>query len=482
MEEFSFDDILRTLQMQWKLIGALTLVACLLAGGATYFLIPQKWTAHTSILLESSRPEIPSALAEVQSLLGGAGGLVAHDHFEMILRSRTIMKQVVEEFDLVELLEAESIWHAITGLRKRCRIDSDSPRCLVLAVTWAGPPRGRASEAEKTSAAKMAADLANSLISHLQTYLTEAEYTRASKHRKFLEGQLATAEQEERALEDALVEYATTHDIIQPSAQASAVIRQVEQLRTDEAKLLAQLSGARKSEREALERLDTQERMAVSSVSEERNPRVDDLHSQILTVQRQIAEQTEVEGKSSHHPDVQRLQTELDEAKAQLAEQLSQEMLTKRRDMSVDPCYTSLVTTALTKSLERADLEARLEVVRAEKDQVLAELSAFPSLSQQYERLARQLRLKAEAVARLTEQYEAARIAEAASLDYVSVLDEAVPPYKASAPSIRRNVAAVGAITLVLSTLLAFYRQGRINSSLGTSSQEQEAPLIDQEA
>jgi len=176
---------------------------------------------------------------------------------------------------------------------------------------------------------------------------------------------------------------------------------------------------------------------------------------------RQIAQQTEVEGKSQQHPDVQLLQTELEEAQAQLADELTKEMVTDSRQLSVDPSYRELVNTALLNSLQRSDLEAKLEVLRAEKERVLAELRAMPSLSAQYEQFQRQVRDKSEAYNRLSEQYETARVAEAASLDQFSVLDPAIPPRRPSAPSLIRSVFLAGFIGFVFATLCAFWRQGR---------------------
>jgi len=71
------------------------------------------------------------------------------------------------------------------------------------------------------------------------------------------------------------------------------------------------------------------------------------------------------------------------------------------------------------------------------------------------------VRLKTEQYSRLSEKYEAARLAEAASHDQFSVLDAAIEPHGPSGPSFIRSVLATGFVTFVLVTMLAFWREGR---------------------
>lgn len=474
MQELSTQDIWRTLRRHWVLITAGTILAAALGGIYALFIADQQWQANTSVIFETPQADISEQMLSMQLLLGQGFGSRPQEHFETIIRSRRIMQKIVDQYDLVERLDVRNAAEAIETMQKRCAITEKSSRALGLGVTWFGPPRMIASAQENTEAAEISAKIANSIIAELQTFLSEAEYTRATERRKFLGEQLDQTQQELIALEDTLVDYATRHDLVEPSSQAAAAIRSLETLRGREAELSSQLSGARQAEQAALQELDTQERMAVSSVSEERNPLLDDLHARILGLRRQLTEQTEVEGKSAQHPDVQRLQAELGEAEAQLADEVSREMLTRTRQMQVDPRYTNLVSTALSRSLERKALEAQLATIRAERNQALSELSALPSLSREYARLESQLRLKGEAVARLTERYESARIAEAASLDYITVLDPAVPPYKRSGPSLKKNVAALGMAGLLLTVVIAFYRQGRSNENARVDAQASE--------
>ncbi len=464
MEALSFEEITRTLRRQWWLIAGVTLTFALLAGLYTYLAVPQTWKGRTTVLFDvGDKATVPTAVAEMQEILGGRSDGM-QEHFQTILQSRTVLEEIIEEFNLEQWIETETRADLIEDLRSRVQMSQKSPNAFQLIFTWTGRPRGLSSAEEKQQAARMAAEITNSLVAHLRDFLAEAKYTRASRRREFLEQQLHKAENELLAYQDELVEWATEHDMVAPSSQASAAVDRLKQLRQQEATLSAELEGAREAEEAAMQRLSTQERLAVSSISEQRDPLLDDLRQRMLDLRQQIAEQTEVEGKSARHPDVQRLQAQLDEVQAQLASEVSDELETRSRQMSVDPRYSNLVSTALAKALEREELHAQLSETRSEIAAAMSELSQLPSLSSRYESLQRQVELKAEAVARLTAEYEAARIAEASEMDYVVVLDEAVPAPRASSPSLRMSVGAAGVMGLVVSILLAFWRQGTINA------------------
>lgn len=464
MDELSLGDLMGTVRRQWRLIVGLPLLAALLAAVAVYFLIPQQWKASANIIFER---ESGAGLGEMGGMaywLGDFRGPGIGDSLEAVLKSRRIREQVAEEMNLVEVFEVDDVRKASLRLGSMYEMDQSPGGILTVRTTWRGPPRAYSAGPEEEEAPQLAADLANALIAALDEFLDQADYTRASRQRAFLEEQVSKTERELLEAEDALVAYASEHRMVQPSSQARTAIEALSQLRQREMNLRVDLGGARRTEQAALERLDAQERMAISSISERRNPQLDGLHEEILRLQREIAQQTQVEGKSLEHPDVQRLQAPLQEAQAQLADELSKEMLLGSRQFSVDPAYGELVTTALDKSLERSGLEAEIEAVRTEKEHALAELSTMPSLSAQYEQLDRVVKLKSEACNRLSEKYETARVAEAAGIDRFNVLDAAIPPRRASAPPLMKSVVFTGVVVGFLAVLLAFWRQGRLDA------------------
>ncbi len=464
MEELSLADIIATLRKQWRLIVGLPLLVAFLAGARTYFLVPQTWAASTAIIFERESAAGLGEAANMAYLFGTVRGSTIGARFKAILASRRVREQVAEEMKIAELLELEDPRGAAQCVAEMYETEIRSGGILSLETTWMGAPRAFAGAPDENEAPRLAADLANALIAALGEFLEGADYTRDSYKRTFLEEQLSKTEQELLEAEDALVAYATEHKVVSPSSQARAAIEALSEIRQRETGLRVDLRGARRTELAALERLDAQERMAISSISEQRNPQLDALHREILRLQREIAQQTEVEGKSLEHPDVQRLQAQLEEAQAQLADELSKEMLLGSQQFTIDPSYRQLVTTALSRALERSGLEAQLDGVRTEKERALAELGTMPSLSAQYQQFERQVKRKGDACNRLSEEYEKARIAEAAGIDRFNVLDAAIPPRRASGPSLIKSVVLTGFVVGFLAVLLAFWRQGRLNA------------------
>lgn len=467
MEQLSFADLMSTIRKQRVFIVVITVLVMFLAGARLYFLVPQEWSAATTIIFERENEYSVGGLAELMyaSRMPGVRGIGGT--FQAVLRSRKIREAVAEKMDLPAVLEVKTVRAAAGRLGPLYEIEMTAAGIMTIRTEWEGPPKALSGGAEEDEAPELAAELADTLVEALGEFLSESDYSRATRQRKFLEEQLVQIEAEVLEAEDALVVYASDHRMVSPATQSGAAFTRYNDLRQRESNLRVNLRGAQQTEQEALEQLHAQERMAISAISETRNPRIDALQKRILDLQRQIAQQIEVEGKSHEHPDVQRPQTELEEAEKQLADEVSKEMLTSARQFTIDPSYGKLVATALSKQLERSGFEAQLDAVRAEKERALAELGTMPSLSAQYDHLQRQVRLKTEQYSRLSEKYEGARLAEAARPDQFSVLDAAIAPRAPSGPSLIRSLLATGFVTFVLATMLAFWRQGRSTANDG---------------
>jgi len=460
MNDYSFEDLARTVRRHWWIICLAALCAGVIGGARTHFLIPVEWSSNTTLLFERD-PSGP--LQAFTALIAGGnqqgGGVGAT--FYAILKSRRIQQAVAKRMNLPEVLELADVEAAGRYISSRYEVRGQASGMLIIAATWESPPSASGTPEEGREAARLAADLANNLAVELGEYLQEASYTRAGQEREFLARQLAQTEQELLAAEDALVAYATEHELINPTKQEGAMLERLADLRQREANATIDLQSAHKLEAEALARLDSQQYLALSSTAEQRSPQIEALQRRILELQRALAEQTEVEGKSAEHPDVRRLQTQIEEAQGQMTDELSRGMAVNSRQYSVDPNYRQLMDTALSKQLQRTELEARLSAIRAEKFMAVGDLATLPSMSMQYQHLTRQVGIKSDTYKMLSEKYEAARVAEAASLDHFTVLDIAVPARAPSSSPLKRNVMLPGAVGALLGLLAAFWLEGR---------------------
>lgn len=432
MEFISVNEIMGTLRRRWLLIAGIALLAAVGGYVAAKTIMPTEWGTKVTLLLE---PSSPSSSSDMLSLLAGSRAASSSTAtFISVLRSRTLRERVAEKLDLAKAFEVGGVRAAGGQLASMLNVESRGG-ILTISIESEGDSLVFLNDEEKLATGKLIADIANTYASELQEYLSNTDFTRASARRKFLGEQLERTDRELLAAEDALVAYATDHGMVSPSSQSGAAVEGLKQLRARELDLRVSIEGARKTLAAAMADLNSQDRLMVSSVSERRNPALDRLHARALDIQREIAEQMEIQGKSEQHPDVQALTVELAEAQSQISEELENEMYAGSQQLTVDPSYSSLVKTVLNTQLEVSGLEAKLSTVRAAKGQALAEVREMPATSTRYGQLQREVKLKTSAYQRLAEQFEAARVSEAAAVPKFAVLDEALPKRNPSGPS-----------------------------------------------
>lgn len=458
MQEFTLDDLTAPIKRNWIFIVALAVIITLVAVLYGYVSVPTTWESSTSIIFEEESSVKLSALSELAPRMVSRGG--RGELLKVLLESRAVRARVVDDLDLAERLNAPSRGAATGQLLEICDFELPVSQVLILQTTIPGEPLAQNSSGE-TEAARLAAEVAEAMIASLEQEVSRTDYTEATRRRAVLEEQLETATRELIEAEDELVRYATREGLVNPSDQTGAAVQKLERLQQREAELETELQGAQARRTAAEERLSTQEKMDISSVSESRNPSIDSLRQQILDLRQEITEQTEVQGKSEQHPDVASTISDLESAEEQLAELTDEDMEVVRRGLTIDPSYSTLVGEALGHSQQISEITAQMATIREQKREALAMMREFPARSTEYLRLQRQVEIKGEVVAGLTENYEGARLSEASSTASFSVIDEPLPPGGPTGPSLKKIGAVAFVASLLFSMVLAYWRDAR---------------------
>jgi uncharacterized protein involved in exopolysaccharide biosynthesis len=461
MEDFSLAELSDAVRKHLLLIAIFTLGITTLACVYVFFFVPTTWESQTSIVFEENGSDPLGMLGRLSSLAPMASS-GRGEFCEVLLRSRTVRRRVVDELDLVEALDVKNEQYAIETLGSLYSVNLPVSRVLELNTIWPGPTKASL-RSDPGGAPEMAAALAQSLVDSLELELSETDYTQAAQQREMLEGLLDNAVTELTEAENELVKYATSEYMVNPSTQASGAVTELQTLQRREADLRAELEGAIAREATARGRLSAEERMTVNAMSEIRDPAIDKLRQTLLDLDQQITEQTEVQGKSESHPDVASLISERNSTQAQLQELLDESMRVQERNMTVNPVYSKLVEEALLNSQRVSEVQASLDVVRGERSVLLDEIQQLPAKSSTYLRLQREVDMRGEAVKRLSESYEFARLAEAGTTTNFSVMDPPVAPLRPTAPSLRKTAAVTMVASFVLAVLFAFWREGRAN-------------------
>jgi tyrosine-protein kinase Etk/Wzc len=206
--------ILRTI-VQWrKLILASGLITAGVAAVVS-LLLPQWYTANSSVF----PPETAGATGYAQliqqalqmpiiapSAGGGRPGTIYID----ILLSRRVGEQIVEEFGLKRLYDADLMTDAIEALHAHTSFSLLENGLLKLSFEDRDPKR--------------AAAIANRYVELLDEFNRDLNVTRASKTREFVGGQLEIHEKRLRAAEDSLRAFQEEHEALQLDQQVTSAI------------------------------------------------------------------------------------------------------------------------------------------------------------------------------------------------------------------------------------------------------------------
>jgi tyrosine-protein kinase Etk/Wzc len=218
-------DAVGALYRRWKLITAVTVVAATLSV-AIALLLPKWYAAEARVLQpEGGAISMLSGIAGsvgggLGSLLGGASG--EYTRYLAILTSRSLLEDVVEEFDLIEVYGIEDsevpTFAAVQKLRENVEFEVD-PEFLFLTV--------RAYDREPWRAAAMA----NYMVAALNEEHARLASQSARQSRIFIEERLNDAQDDLDSVRTALQEFQEEHGVVELESQAQAFMTSVAELK-----------------------------------------------------------------------------------------------------------------------------------------------------------------------------------------------------------------------------------------------------------
>ncbi|MFJ9383240.1 YveK family protein [Peribacillus sp. NPDC101481] len=98
-ETISIKDIFKTLKKRWKLIMLLTLIAALISGSISYFLLTPVYESSTQILVNQKKSENQLDYNQIQS------NIDMINTYSVIIKSPAILEKVIDELELEESVE-----------------------------------------------------------------------------------------------------------------------------------------------------------------------------------------------------------------------------------------------------------------------------------------------------------------------------------------------------------------------------------------
>jgi len=206
-------DLLAALNAGKRLIIGGTLILCVLAG-ALSFLLPKEYQAQVQLLPPKEQKQgfgFADLLSElpIPALRLGEKGTPA-DIFVAILKSPTMRRRMVLDFDLMRLYEVEGMEDAIEILEKKTMVGKSEEGTIIIAVLDRDPQR--------------AADMTNHYIVLLDSTNKSLSQTAARERYEFILDLKGSEEVKLEEAMDRLQEFQAEHNAISIQDQAKAVI------------------------------------------------------------------------------------------------------------------------------------------------------------------------------------------------------------------------------------------------------------------
>jgi len=139
------------------------------------------------------------------------------DIFMSILKSRTLARRLVDQFNLKDYYEALHGEDAIKSVQGATNVSFSKQGLIVIKVEDTDP--------------KMAADIANAYPNHLDRFMANYGTGAAGRQRRFVEGQLTKTKVDLKKAEEALRDFQQKHKAISIKEQAKVAIQAAGQLK-----------------------------------------------------------------------------------------------------------------------------------------------------------------------------------------------------------------------------------------------------------
>jgi tyrosine-protein kinase Etk/Wzc len=206
-------------------------------------LLPKEYKASASVF-PAEQSNMLSALSGISSLaksfsplsgLSGLGGTSEVDRFIAILKSNSVQRRTIEQFNLRKVydLEGEPFWKVQRELTGNLEFNIQDEGNLVISVFDKDP--------------KLSADIANYLVELLNEINTELHVTNARASREFIEKRYFQNLDDLKRLEVEMKEFQIQHGVIAVPEQVEATLKAIAELYVELSKEEVELNVLRKS-------------------------------------------------------------------------------------------------------------------------------------------------------------------------------------------------------------------------------------------
>ena len=222
-QEYNLIDYLTVLK-RWKKFIVLNVFVITLFAIILSLIIPKTYRASAVLMPPLMQAGMGVFTPLIDSPLGGLFSQDTDETLSMIaiLKSRTVLTSVIEEFNLIELYEVENIDIAIQSLKDHVLTDIDDEGTIRVSVDiltkWFHP------DYQEEKAKQLCSDIANYFIKQLDIVNKNLQTEEASFQRKFIEIRYKDNIQELKSAEEKLKQFQEINNMISLPEQTHAAI------------------------------------------------------------------------------------------------------------------------------------------------------------------------------------------------------------------------------------------------------------------
>jgi len=495
-EEISLQDYIRVLRKRkWTIF--VIFITAIVAVFIANFLMPPIYKASTTVLLSQSGTQ--------QTIFGGAEGNIIFGRADQIetqieiLKSYSIAEGVVEKLpqDIFEKAEAQNFekkketfrWlinildklglkrfvASILGLNSEKNNDEEKPNFDKIVK--------QARESISVNAVRntniieinsennnpqLAALIANTTAN---VFLEESRIinrSQATEAKKFIEEQLLEKEKELKQGEEEKLQYKQQENILYLDEETKINIEQLANFQSQEAEVDTQIVENRAKLIEVRKQLEKQAETYISSETITTNPIVQQLQSQLASLEIQLPALLEKYTRGSSQ--VTEVEIKIKETKNKISEKVAE--IVGSKVSTRNPIYQNLLAEIVTLETNTISLNTKKEAISKTIKEYENRLEKLPDKELHLARLERAVKVSENIYLLLLEKYQEARINEAMELGDIRIIDKAFAPDNPVKPNKKLNLLIGGILGLMVGVMAAFFGEYMDNTIKTTEDVE----------
>ncbi len=454
-EEVDIQDYWRAIRRGWRIWASVGLIAAISAGIWSYCIRPTEYRAAASIVaageLSPSASRITGILAKVPIELPSEVGSEA-ELCGYILQTRATRQAVIKECNLQQVVGASSPAEASRWLERWTKTELKRPNIARLEVALPGCPRvvELVAKGARKKAAALARRVASSYVTALDERLSQLQLTAAKRKRIFLHEQKQQVETDLTAAENELQQWEAEHEVMEVDSTGKLVLQRLMGLEERREQARVELEAAQQHARGLRDKLKEQPEMESASVVHRANPLVDQIREKLVSLESELAVAREAEGKSAQHPEVRKLQRELEAAQQALAQEQQRAMVKASTTEVANPVARKLREELVLEEVAIIASEARIEGLGEALRRTEQQMANLSQEALDYSRLTRKVKIKQVIFETLATEYERALVEEQGAEPVFRVIDEPVAPEYPAGPDMVSDMGLAGGIGVLV--------------------------------